>query len=153
MDEKKFKYLKCGLRAFGAYTVINFLWTAILSIGTSAAMQNANSDVKSVSIEGISAFADRMVMANFAILLFSVVFGFSFLVFEAKNMSNPAKRSLHIVINYVVAMICVYLLHSTAPEAGASIWVVLVFFATLVFFIIYGVAALVAFLIKRRKSL
>ena len=152
MNENKQKYLKCTLRSFGAYTVINFLWTAILSIGTTAASQNANTDIKSVSIEGISAFADRMVMANFAILLFSVVFGFSFLVFEAKNMSNPAKRSLHIVINYVVAMICVYLLHSTSPESNASIWVVLVFFATLVFFAIYGVAMLISFFIRRRKE-
>lgn len=152
MDDNKVKYLKCGLRVFGAYTLINFLWTAILSIGTSAASQNATSDVTSIKIEGISAFADRMVMANFAILLFSVAFGFSFLVFGAKNMSNPAKRSLHILINYVAAMVCVYLLHSTAPEAGASVWVVLIFFATLVFFVIYGIAALVSFLIKRRRE-
>ena len=153
MNDKKIKYLKCGLRAFASYTVINFLWTAIISLGTTAASQNAGTDVTNVKIEGISAFADRMVMANFAILFFSVVFGFSFLVFEWKNMSQPAKRALHVVINYVAAMICVFLLHSTAPEANASVWVVLIFFATLVFFAIYGVASLVSFLVKRRKSL
>lgn len=153
MNDKKIKYLKCGLRAFASYTVINFLWTAIISLGTTAASQNAGTDVTNVKIEGISAFADRMVMANFAILFFSVVFGFSFLVFEWKNMSQPAKRALHVVINYVAAMICVFLLHSTAPEANASVWVVLIFFATLVFFAIYGIASLVSFLVKRRKSL
>ncbi len=152
MEEKKFTLFKCALRALGAYTVINFLWTAILSIGTSAVSQKAGTGTSSVSIEGISAFADRMVMANFAILLFSVVYGFSFLVFEAKNMSQPAKRSLHILINYVVSMLCVYLLHSTAPEAGASVWVVLIFFATMVFFAIYGIASLVSFLIKRKRA-
>lgn len=151
MNENKVKYFKCGFRAFGAYTVINFLWTAILSIGTNIASQNANTDVTSIKLQGISALADRLVIANFVILLFSVVFGFSFLVFEAKNMSSPAKRSLHIVINYVTSMLCVYLLHSTAPESSASVWVVLIFFATLVFFAIYGIAALVSFLIKRRK--
>ncbi len=151
MDTNKLKYLKCIARAFGAYTVVNFLWTAILSIGISAATQGATGTA-STSIEGMGAFADRMVMANFAILLFSVVYGFSFLVFEAKNMSQPAKRSLHIIINYAVTMVCVYLLHSTAPEANASIWVVLIFFATLVFFVIYGIASLVSFLIRRRKE-
>ena len=152
MDDNKVKYLKCGLRAFGSYTVINFLWTAILSIGTSAVAQKGASDVENIKIEGISAFADRMVMANFAILFFSVVFGFSFLVFEWKNMSQPAKRALHVVINYLAAMICVYLLHSTGPDANASVWVVLIFFATLAFFAIYGIAAFVSFLIKRKKA-
>ena len=153
MNENKVKYLKCGLRALASYTVINFLWTAIISLGTTAASQNAGTDVTNVSIEGISAFADRMVMANFAILFFSVVFGFSFLVFEWKNISQPAKRALHVIVNYITAMICVFLLHSTAPEAKASVWVVLIFFATLVYFAIYGVASLVSFLVKRRKSL
>ncbi len=152
MDEKKYKYLKCGFRAFGAYTVVNFLWTAILSIGTNIASQNAGTDVTSIKLQGISALADRLVTANFAILLFSVVFGFSFLVLDIKNMSNPAKRALHIVINYVTTMLCVYLLHSTAPEASASVWVVLIFFATLVFFAVYGMALLAAFIIRRRKE-
>ena len=152
MNENKVKYFKCGFRAFGAYTVINFLWTAIISIGTNVASQNAGTDVTSIKLQGISALADRLVTANFAILLFSVIYGFSFLVFEAKNMSNPAKRTLHIVINYIAAMLCVYLLHSTAPDASASVWIVLIFFATLVFFTIYGVASLVSFLIKKRKE-
>lgn len=152
MEEKKLALLKCGLRTFGAYTVINFLWTAILSIGTTAASENAGTESVNVSIEGISAFAERLVMANAVIALFSVVFGFSFLVFRAKSMSQPAKRSLHIAINYIVSMVCVFVLHSTAPEASAGTWVVLIFFATFLFFAIYGVAALVAFLFRRKKS-
>ena len=153
MDAKKITLLKCGLRVFGAYTVINFLWTAILSIGITAASENAGTEATNVSINGISAFADRMVMSNAVIALFSVIFGFSFLVFEWKNISQPAKRALHVIVNYITAMICVFLLHSTAPEAKASVWVVLIFFATLVYFAIYGVASLVSFLVKRRKSL
>lgn len=151
MEAKKITLLKCGLRVFGAYTVINFLWTAILSIGITAASENAGTEATNVSINGIGAFADRMVMSNAVIALFSVVFGFSFLVFGAKSMSSQAKRALHIVINYAASMLCIYLLHSTAPEASASAWIVLLFFATFAFFAIYGIAALVAFLIKRKN--
>lgn len=151
MEEKKLSLLKCGLRTFGAYTVINFLWTAILSIGITAASENAGTEATNVSINGIGAFADRMVMSNAVIALFSVVFGFSFLVFGVKSMSAHAKRALHIVINYAVSMLCIYLLHSTAPEASASAWIVLLFFATFAFFAIYGIAALVSYLIRRKK--
>lgn len=151
MSEKKVTLLKCGLRVFGAYTVINFLWTAILSIGITAASENAGTNATSVTMNGIGAFADRMVASNAIIALFSVVFGFSFLVFEAKSMSSQAKRALHIAVNYAVSMLCIYLLHSTAPEASASAWIVLLFFATFAFFAIYGASALVAFLIKRKK--
>lgn len=152
MDEKKVALLKCGLRVFGAYTVINFLWTAILSIGITAASENAVTEATNVSINGISAFADRMVAANAVIALFSVVFGFSFLVFRIQSMSAHAKRALHIFINYAVSMLCIYLLHSTAPEASASAWIVLLFFATFAFFAVYGASVLVAYLFKRKRA-
>lgn len=149
MEEKKIALLKCGLRAFGAYTVLSFLWTAILSLGTAAASEGTAS---SVNLNGISEFAERLLMANAAIALFSVVYGFSFLFFRIKSISNAAKRALHIMANYIVAMICVYVIHSTAPTANATTWVVLIFFASFVFFVIYGIASLVAFLIRRKRA-
>lgn len=148
--EKKPTLLKCGFRAFGAYTVINFLWTAILSIGLDVAQGNKESVAP--NLNGMSEFADRLVMVNAVIALFSVVFGFSFLVFEIKNMSSQAKRALHIAINYIVSVICVCIIFSTTPDANASGWVVLIFFATLAFFIIYGVSGFVSFLVKRNKT-
>lgn len=149
MEEKKIALLKCGLRTFGAYTVISFLWTAILSLGTAAASEG---NATSVSMNGISEFAERLLMAHAVIALFSVVYGFSFLIFRIKSMSNAAKRALHIIANYIAAMICVYVIHSTAPTANATTWVVLIFFATFVFFAIYGIASLVSFLIRRKKA-
>ncbi len=149
MEEKKIALLKCGLRAFGAYTVISFLWTAILSLGTSAASEGT---ATSVTLNGISAFAERLLMANAVIAVFSVVYGFSFLLFRIKSVSKAAKRALHIIVNYIASMICVYVIHSTAPTANATTWVVLIFFATFIFFVIYGIAALVAFLIRRNKA-
>ncbi len=149
MEDKKISILKCGLRAFGAYAVISFLWTAILSLGTAAASEGTAS---SVSMNGISEFAERLLMANAAIALFSAVYGFSFLFFRIKSISSTAKRALHIIVNYIFAMIAVFVIHSTAPNANASTWVVLLFFATFMFFIIYGIASLVVFLTRRSKA-
>ena len=149
MEEKKVALLKCGLRTFGAYTVISFLWLAILSLGTAAATEG---NATSVSMNGISAFAERLLMANAAIALFAVVYGFSFLFFRIKSISSAAKRALHVISNYIVAMIAVLIIHSTAPNANASTWVILLFVATFFFFVIYGAAALVAFLIRRSRA-
>ena len=148
MEDKKIALFKCGLRALGAYAVLSFLWTAILSLGTAAASEGTSA---TVSMNGISAFAERLLMANVAIALFSAVYGFSFLVFRIKSISSAAKRSLHVIANYVFAMIAVFVIHSSAPTANATTWVVLLFFATFLFFLIYGVASLVAFLIRRKK--
>ena len=82
----------------------------------------------------------------------SAVYGFSFLFFRIKSISSTAKRALHIIANYVFAMIAVLIIHSTAPNANASTWVVLLFFATFLFFVVYGIASLVAFLVRRKKA-
>lgn len=145
MEPKKISLLKSWVRALGSYTVINFLWTAIWSIGISLS--------KDKTAEGrvhgyVNELADYFVLANFAIILFSLVFGFSFLIFEVKNMSAPAKRTAHIFINYAAAMVCVYLLHSNA-EAKPSAWIVLIFMYTVVYFLLYGLAMLGASLIRR----
>lgn len=145
MEERKNALLKCLARAFGAYTVINFLWTAIWSIGASAGSNGSS--------EGdVAGLLDYLVSANAFIALFSAVFGFSFLVFRAKNMSQAAKRTLHILINYAVSMVCYYGLHSQAPEASATVWIVLLIFATFAYFAIYGIAAFIAFIIRRKKA-
>ncbi len=149
MEEKKVALLKCGLRTFGAYTVISFLWLAILSLGTAAATEG---NATSVSMNGISEFAERLLMANAIIALFAIVYGFSFLFFRIKSISSTAKRALHVISNYIAAMITVLVIHSTAPNANASTWVILLFVATFFFFVIYGIASFVAFLIRRSRA-
>lgn len=139
MEEKKISLLKCGVRAFGAYSVVSFLWVAFVATGIS----NGSTD--------ISAFAVRLMQSNLSIALFSAVYGFSFLILGAKKLSSAAKRSIHILLNYVAAMVCVYALHANVGDAKTSTWIVLIFFASVVFFVIYGAAALVSFLIKRNK--
>ena len=139
MEQKRINLLKSGLYAATAYSGISFLWVAFIATGIS----NSNTD--------ISAFASRLVTSNLSIALFSVVFGASFLVFGAKKMSAPAKRTVHILVNYVAAMVCVYALHSNVSDVKISTWVVLIFFASIVFFAVYGVAMFISFLVKRKN--
>lgn len=154
MEEKKIALLKCWVRAFCTYAVLSFGWTAILSFGTSlaAASANAVSDA-SVDSSGISEFAKRLVYANGAFALFAAVFGFSFLVFRVKGMSQPAKRSIHIILNYVVALVCAYIVHSTSSaQASATGWISMAVIWTMVFFIIYGISMLVMFFVRRKMQ-
>ncbi len=139
MNDKKLSLLKCGLRAACAFSLLSFLWVAFIASGIS----NSNT--------GIDVFATRLVVSDLFLALFAVVYGFSFGILESKKLSGPAKRSIHILVNYVAAMACVYALFSNVQEAKASTWIILIFFATIVFFVIYGVASLASFLIKRKS--
>lgn len=139
VDKQTYR-LKCCIYALGAYSLVSFLWVAFIATGIS----NGNTD--------IGDFASRLVVSNIAIAFFSAVFGFSFLLFKTK-MSQPAKRTLHVLLNYVAAMVCFYALHSNLKgnaDVTASMWIIVIFFASLVFFVIYGVVSLVSFLVKRK---
>ncbi len=139
MEDKKTAILKCWLRTCAMFSAASFLWVAFIATGIS----NGNTD--------ISAFASRLVTSDLAIAAFSAVYGFSALLFRAKNLSGTAKRSLHILLNYVAAMVCVYSLHSNVSDAKTSTWIVLILFATVAFAVIYGIGALIGFLIKRKN--
>lgn len=138
MDEKKQSLLKCGVRGLGAYSIISFLWVAFIATGIS----NGSTD--------ISAFASRLVVSNLTIALFSVVFGFSFLVLKSPKISSTAGRAIHVLVNYVAAMVCIYALHSNVSDVKTATMIILIFFASVAFFAIYGVAVLVSYLIKRK---
>ena len=145
MNDKKIELIKCGFRACAAYAVLSFLWLAFVAMGMSVTPAGAS------VIADNSAFASRLLGNNFAIAVYSAVYGLSFLILGAQKLSSAAKRSLHILVNYVSAMACIYVLHAGATEAKTSAWIILLFFATIVFFVIYGVASVVSYLIKRNK--
>ncbi len=153
MEEKKTSVLKCLARCFGMYAFLSFAWTAILSLGTKMAAQSANAIVdNTIDASGISEFATRLVKADAAFAVFALVFGFSYLIFNTK-MSDTAKRSIHIIVNYVAAMVCTYIVHTTASaQANATAWVSMLVIWTFVFFIVYGMGMLASFIAKRVKN-
>ncbi len=154
--EKKLRILKSALYALGVHAVLNFLWTAFLTNGTKMAAEaskNAGTAVESIlSAEGVGQVLDRLLSSQIYIALFSAVFGFSFLLFGLKNMSNPAKYSLHIILNYVATLLCSYMLFKSGSANGAATgFVAVLFLVSIAFFAIYGIVALIAFLVRRKS--
>ena len=128
-----------AIRALSAYSAISFIWVLIISAG----INNSGRD--------ISAFAERLVFSDLAIAFFSAVFGASFFIFRAKKMSPSLKRFLHIIVNYIAAMVCVYAVFSNVSDQQLNTWIAFMLAASAVYFIIYGVVALIIFLINRKK--
>jgi len=159
MEEKKIAIWKCWVRAFGMYALLSFGWTAILSFGMKLTEESARAASQAVitnsgvNSEGIIEFSSRLVKANGAFALFAAVFGFSFLIFRVKTMSQTAKRSIHIIANYLAAMVCTYIVHTTSSaETNAAGWVSMAVIWTFIFFIIYGIAAVVSYFAGRKKT-
>ena len=140
MEDKKFFLLKCWLRSFVAYSAISFLWVAFIANG----MTNTN--------KVISDFANQLVTSNVVILIYSLIYGFSLYILKNKKMTGPAKYSLHILVNYIAAMVTVYALFSNAGTKGqgANTWMAVMLLATVVFFVIYGLVSAVARSIKKK---
>lgn len=143
MEERNSKkpYIKNYLLyALSAFSAISFLWVCFIATG----LRDNNSTT-------ISAFAERLVISDLAIALFSVVFGASFMLLRAKKLSPQVKRFLHIIVNYVASMVCVYALFSNVNDVKINTWLVFFVFATAIYFAVYGIVALVVFLINRKK--
>ena len=138
MSKNKLLLLKCSLRTLGCYACVSFAFAAFIALG----IRNGNT--------GIGDFAKRVLVSDLAIFLASAVYGFSFWIFEAKNMSSTAKRFLHVLVNYIFVMLTAYCLFANV-ESEPSGWIVFLFFVTMVYFVVYGVAAAVSFLVKRAK--
>ena len=151
MNDKKVIILKCWLRTFIAYAVLSLGWLTFLWIGMSVDSASTSSQATTV-VSSNSAFAERLVVSDLYIALFSVVYGFSSLFFQIKGMSSSAKRTLHIFVNYLAAMLCFYGLHSGANEVAPKMWITLLFLATFGYFIVYGIGALVVYFIKKAKK-
>lgn len=140
-NEKKPAIKDVALIALSAFAALSFIWVCILALGVG---DNGSTT--------ISAFADRLVVSELAIAVFSAALGFSSLVFRAKKLSPQAKRVVHVTVNYVAAMLCVLALFRNVNDAKLSGWIIFMVAATAVYFIVYGVCALAAFLIKRKTE-
>ena len=140
-ETKKAALRRCAFYALIAFAAISFVWVCFVALGT-----NDNNNVT------ISLFAQRLVLADLAIAAFSALFGLSFLLFGSKKLSPQAQRGLHVVINYVAAMFCVFALFSNVRDVKLSGWAVFFVLASAVYFAVYGVAVLVVTLVKKKNG-
>lgn len=139
MSPKKQKLLVCCLRSLGAFAVLSVAFLCFVALG----IKNSSND--------IAAFAARLVVSDAAIFGFSAVYGFSFLITEAKKIPSAAKRFLHVMVNYIACVLCFAALFANVKDADVGGWTVFVFFVSFVYFVIYGIATLVTFLVRRAK--
>ncbi len=140
---KNTKLGRALFRTFAAYSAVSFLWVAFIAAG----MSNSNVD--------ISSFASRLVTSNLVLFGYSAIYGFSLYIMEAKKLSGPAKRSLHMLVNYIGVLACCYALNANVTHAEyvtPSTYIVVILAGTVVFFAIYGVVSLVAYLVKRKNN-
>ncbi len=118
------------------------------------AADNTNNTVESLlTAEGVSQVLDRLLSSQLYIAIFSVIFGFSFLLFGLKNMSGPAKYSLHIILNYVATLFCAFMLLKAGSENGAANgFVAVMFLVSIVYFVLYGLGAWIAYLVRKKAK-
>lgn len=91
-------------------------------------------------------------LSKFGILLIaSLLFGFSFIVFRPKLLPSAAKRFLHIVVLFIpVVLVSQSLVVDTDLDMQA--YVAYYFFAALLYLAVYGVCMLISSLIRRKRA-
>ncbi len=99
--------------------------------------------------QAAAAFTRQLTVHSVYLLLFSLVLGFSFLIFDTKKLPSSGKWLLHIVLLYSASLAVSYLVAGvgSSPKERVNHF----FFTTLLFFLIYGISALVAHIIKKRR--
>ena len=140
-NNKQLAFL-CGFRALAAYAVLSFFWLAFISIS-----------IKEGSQTDVNFLAERLVISNGALAVFSVAYGFSLFILRNEKLSGTAKRSLHMLVNYLASMFCVYAMFSNVsgdPNVKPKTWIVAMLLATVVFLIIYGIITLVINILKKK---
>lgn len=86
----------------------------------------------------IKAFASDVANGGFALFVYSVLIGVSFLVFDIKWLSAFWRRTLHLVLNYVL-MVALFLL-LTMGHSGQGL---MVFVLTFIFVAVYFLGMLI----------
>lgn len=85
------------------------------------------------------------------LLLSSLLFGFSFIVFRPKALPSAAKRFLHILVVFVPIVL---VSQSLAVSANLDMqdYVAFYFFASLLYLAVYGACMLVSSVIRRKRA-
>lgn len=138
MTEEKQKNLKNAVfKSLLFFIPVSFAYIAAVAL-------NTNSDATA------NASFATLLLKNLAFLFaFSLIFGFSFLIFKAKKLQNAAKWSLHIFLLYAALTATAILMTGNSDDPSAM--VLLVFIVAMLFAVIYSLSALFVYLIRRRK--
>ena len=135
--DKPNKYKQCISRGLVLYTVVSLGYLSVIAL----TVDNPST--------AINEFAAKL-LADFGIMLgFSLVFGFSLLVFDAKRMSGAAKWTINILIMYAAMISTFFLMASVSDDPRSRVLFILI--STILFTIVYGIAALLIYFYKRKR--
>lgn len=123
-----------ALIGLGAYAVLSMAYIVMVLSG--------------VTDEGVKTLATLFSKQLLFVLVYSLVLGASFLVFNLKVAPITA-RLIHIAVTYASTLAIMLLLVSS--ESNAAQKLVYIVITTVVFAAVYGVACLLAMLIKKYK--
>ncbi len=135
---KRFVFLSL-FRAFSCYTLCSLLEVGLMTLRTSGETQL------------LVGLAEDLISKLGILLLSSLLFGFSFLVFRGQLLPSAAKRFLHIVILFVpVVLVSQSLVNDASLDMQA--YVAYYFFAALLYLVVYGACMLIASLYRRKRA-
>lgn len=97
------------------------------------------------------ALAEDLISKLGILLLSSLLFGFSFLLFQPKALPSAAKRFLHILVVFIPIVLVSQSLVVDA-DLDMQAYVAYYFFASLLYLAAYGICMLIRFLLRRRKA-
>ena len=123
---------------------------ALIGLGTYAVLSMAYivMVLSGVTDEGVKALTTLYSKQLLFVLIYSLVLGASFFVFNLKVTPITA-RLIHIAVTYAASVAIMLLLISS--ESNAAQKLVYIVITTVVFAAVYGVACLLAMLIKKYK--
>ena len=116
--------------SFGTYTFITILMSTMFFLS-----------------DGFSTNYAPTLDALFEFLLFSMVYGFSFYIFNIEKLTDSSKRIIHFCLNLVVFVLCFVILRGTYTKLSFILASVFMFAA------FYLIAALLGSLIRKLNYL
>ena len=140
--QNKYRWKTCIFYSLSLYTVLSILYIAFLYIAFIAfPVENKSLDV--------AGFAGLLLQNMLFLLLFSFIFGFSLIIFNIRKIPSAAKWTLHILLLYAVTLVTFLLISSGSEDPSQK--VLFIFISTVLFAIIYGLAALFVYIYKRKR--
>ena len=126
-------------RSLVCYTICSLLEVALMTMRVSGETQV------------LVGLAEDLLSKLGVLLLSSLLFGFSFLLFRPKALPAAAKRFLHIVVVFIPVVLVSQSLVTDA-DLDMQAYVGYYFFAALLYLVIYGVCMLISAFLRRRIS-
>lgn len=126
-------------------TLICYTVGSLLEVGLMTLVVNGETQV-------LTPLAKDLLLKLGVLLLSSLLFGFSYIVFRPKMLPSVAKRFLHILLLFIPIVLVSQSLLGDTNDLHMQEYVSFYFFASLLYLAIYGICMLIAFLVRRRKA-